>query len=1649
MLKKEGRCLPTPATRGARVGEAKNPGPNCGELTKRSSKHRPRGQKPKQVDLVLFNTSGERQLCDALDHYRSTREAPGQVQVAALVAQEHHLRGDSWADMQHKARRAGWTAHGAPAVLCAQKSSAGVCIAVRSKFGSGKPSSLPVDASPGGSLGRLACTWIDGVVRGGLLVISMYLWHSEGLSRRNMELLCAAGDVIIKHGGPWLIGADFNMPPEELSQASRWLAKIGGVIKAPNVPTCRSLNGGRVIDFVVVDKRIAGAVTLWTDLAFPGSPHSPVVVRLNTLETRKMALFLMRPASLPPDQPQGCSFAAPIGADAKVLSDAKKCLEAQQGHVVPAPIDAAFSEVIMSVETEWCEICGQVDSTGQPLRTAGGRARGPLFKRIAVVPRMPLHGVSRTDAIGLGLCLISNSWSEMAGIIRRCSSSQMIPQAAAVRWNAITQLLGEQCGLVGKAIASDPGKWRWKCYASSCLTAFDADAADVLRKWATEAKSDLELRSKDLRRKATSEWRSWVDEQLHAGSGALHRFTKREELMPDVAAQMSGGLSFGLDDLLKAARDEWAAVWERFSSIAKAPWRSCPQHIMDRSAPLPPLTTEMLREAAKTFKSRTGLGCDSAHPRKFGWLSEEVLLGLASLLTMIEDSGIWPEQVSVILIALIPKPGGGKRPIGILPGLVRLWERVRRPIVQKWRAKVERSYNWAAKGRSPQAAVWLQALKAEAAAARGLCSAAGMLDLVKAFEMVRLEMVWYRGLELGFPAAILRATLESFSFVRRLMLDGAVSTPVATVSAILAGGGFATDAMFIVLVKPCDTLARELPSSILCLFVDDLTIHVVGNANAVKAQLAEAIELSINMLEDDMGLMVSRAKTFVTASSWTLAKLLRPRLRKLGIGVQSKAKMLGIDFSCGKKIARASQAARVRKVLAKKSRYCKLGKKAAGRLVKAGAAPAMQYGASVYGTPSRTLKAIRGFACSVRGEMRGRSTFARLELARYDPGADCATAPITDWAKAIWDKAVCCEDLQVVWQKAHSLIAGNASPFRHVAGPGGAMLASCLRLGWKVPRYDVVMKRDGTMLDLTIICPMQIKLHALQDLRRSEASSSSLAIRLGGPPDLEPLSDYLATRIMARKPAAASLRALGEGGWWSQSRLFKEGRATDPWCKACGDRGGLGHVEGTLHHRMCSCDATQQARHSFKCQEVIRKAQSAVHGSEPLFQHGVPILLEAPLIPQKERRSCGGVQQPPDFTATGNAFTDGAMRGRAPKYARRAGWSWVVVDDEGQVIFGLYGPCPDPFPTAFRAELRAVCELLMMAVPPLTVWIDNSEVLDGWSRGRHWCCSSSRSAADLWTIFWNKIQDIGDEGILLKKTKGHATEVDVQLGRCSAFARAGNDHADHFAGRGVDAAISQSPNQRDIDAYREAITWYQWLTQLCGVWPADTDPRPKERQRRGAAAAEGIAEERRRKAEEQLVNTVNKQENIVYELANKDSSASGELPALQELIQRKALHVSHCLRLTGSLVWCDRCGSYAKERFKSLKVQCSGPQHAKSKAGQLAQLRRGRHPLTGEVIGKPVALSEAAPTARGTSTARGSSSLARSTSTISIARSVRSSAAAQTGAARAMVTTSAPTRSSSAPTRSSSAPTGEVKALVVALSRPTYRLVGHALGKLV
>ena len=65
-----------------------------------------------------------------------------------------------------------------------------------------------------------------------------------------------------------------------------------------------------------------------------------------------------------------------------------------------------------------------------------------------------------------------------------------------------------------------------------------------------------------------------------------------------------------------------------------------------------------------------------AHPRRGAVRAVIRVLILAELL------GEWPSAVGHVLVALLPKPDGGRSPIGLLPMLVRVWTRVRLQVAQ-------------------------------------------------------------------------------------------------------------------------------------------------------------------------------------------------------------------------------------------------------------------------------------------------------------------------------------------------------------------------------------------------------------------------------------------------------------------------------------------------------------------------------------------------------------------------------------------------------------------------------------------------------------------------------------------------------------------------------------------------------------------------------------------------------------------------------------------------------------------------------------------------------------------------------------------------------------------------------------------------------
>ena len=114
---------------------------------------------------------------------------------------------------------------------------------------------------------------------------------------------------------------------------------------------------------------------------------------------------------------------------------------------------------------------------------------------------------------------------------------------------------------------------------------------------------------------------------------------------------------------------EWARHWDEgaayeceFGTISKLP---------------DALVVQSLRMAAASFPPETGLGGDNVSPRAYRRLSDEALAALALLLKACEQLGRWPRTISPVLVVLLPKPDGGRRPIVLFDTMVHLDESAR------------------------------------------------------------------------------------------------------------------------------------------------------------------------------------------------------------------------------------------------------------------------------------------------------------------------------------------------------------------------------------------------------------------------------------------------------------------------------------------------------------------------------------------------------------------------------------------------------------------------------------------------------------------------------------------------------------------------------------------------------------------------------------------------------------------------------------------------------------------------------------------------------------------------------------------------------------------------------------------------------------
>ena len=384
--------------------------------------------------------------------------------------------------------------------------------------------------------------------------------------------------------------------------------------------------------------------------------------------------------------------------------------------------------------------------------------------------------------------------------------------------------------------------------------------------WLEYAKGKIEEAAASQKSIASKKFKEWLADAVSGGASRGHKQSKDRPLWrPSLATDPETGLATVDRNIVLADRSAaWASHWGQGSPP------TCRAELFRRIGPvggLSPITAQQLRAASKQF-GRTTSARDGLHPRHFALMSDEALGILADLLNAFEVVGVLPTQMQGVLFALIDKPDGGERPIGLLQGAMRLWYKCRVASLKVWEASGgSHRFFAASSGRSALSAVWRRAFRAEAGLASDEEVLAVFTDLRKCYEHVRHLDLAVEAAMVQYPLQLLRLSLVLYSAPRRLIKDGAVGPPISPVRSIIAGSAAATFELKALMVRVLSRHCLMHPSVNISFYIDDGVEDIVGKEHAV-ADLISSHRNLVAALEDELMLPLAQDKVKVVGSSY-------------------------------------------------------------------------------------------------------------------------------------------------------------------------------------------------------------------------------------------------------------------------------------------------------------------------------------------------------------------------------------------------------------------------------------------------------------------------------------------------------------------------------------------------------------------------------------------------------------------------------------------------------------------------------------------------------------------------------------------------------------------------------------------------------------
>ena len=746
---------------------------------------------------------------------------------------------------------------------------------------------------------RIAISWVDGVQRGGLHCGSIWLFDSQGLSESNMALLEEAAIALQLCQGGWVLGGDWNMPPE-LLKASKWLEMVNGVIFATPLPTCND----STYDFFVVHRSLAHAVVGVQRVEDGGcTPHWQSRLLLRG-DARRLAIRkLVKPPKVEATLPLGPQRPPPDYSPVLQLADKQT-------------LDEAMLEWLRKTRCEWNDLSGREDSF-RPARfvwvaAAGQRAQQWLGASDVSVMWRVMARRAQDSARIIGGCMVGASEGQqraLAGHLRAAT------HAACTLCNskraAVESQVSSWAGSMRAAVAAASLSWLHSLAKLADVKAKigeDASYRASSRLWRARLGASMCSQRHATPSKAAYRWVRGLVGWHHSPIGAVELNESIPEEgedrdadpiahVPDLQSAMQ--VPMADQTVVEAHAEELAKLWQEDSSYEEPDW----QDDEEKQHQLRQLLPWAIRNAAATFPAGTGLGADNIAPRAFARLSEEALGSLAALFAQFELIGRWADVLSLILIILLPKSDGGVRPIGLFPSVIRIWMRARVYIARAWEAEHALPCLFGGQGMGAQRAAWEAAFAAEVAGLQRQEHLQALLDLVKAFEMIPHALLVKAAREKGYNLAILRLSLAAYRLWRSVGVDGTFSRRVRATRGITAGSGFATSELRVLLLGVIERVRENWSPYIasLKLYVDDLTIGVCGMIYRATRLLVSIVDFVIDILQTELRLEVSAKKSKVVASRADTAQAVAARVRSQKLQPAAHSRLLGTGVVGGRR----------------------------------------------------------------------------------------------------------------------------------------------------------------------------------------------------------------------------------------------------------------------------------------------------------------------------------------------------------------------------------------------------------------------------------------------------------------------------------------------------------------------------------------------------------------------------------------------------------------------------------------------------------------------------------------------------------------------------------------------------------------------------